>query len=116
MKTLLLALVLVLLVGCNIPKHVYDDMTIIQTNNTLVHDFNSKFLKRVQVHDSEQLNKKSKMYSISETSFRRLERALTLLSEYLESTKYLDEKQIALTNELINQIAEKVAEKVQRLR
>ena len=54
-----------------------------------------------------------KLYNINETSYKRIERGVRLLAEYVESTVYLDETQMAITNDIINKIANQLLQKME---
>ena len=112
-KLICTAIILAFFVGCNIPAQVRDDIQLIKANSSLIYSFNNEFIKRTKIQNTDEADKKMKLYNINETSYKRIERGVRLLAEYVESTVYLDETQMAITNDIINKIANQLLQKME---
>jgi hypothetical protein len=113
MKTGVVMLLLLLCIGCQVPQRVTDDIKLIEVESNAFYEFNDSFLSRSKTIAPEELEKKLKLLTLNSTANQRIVRGLRLLQEYLGSTEYVNETHLAITDEIVRKIAQKVSERLQ---
>jgi len=113
MKICIVALFLLFCIGCQAPQQVVDDIKLIEVESKAFYEFNDTFLSRSNTTTPEELEKKLKLLTLNSTANQRIVRGLRLLQEYLGSTEYINETHLAITDETIRKIAQKVSERLE---
>ena len=98
--------------GCQAPQRVVDDIQALKLQEQALYEFNSEFLTRAKCKNNEELQKKLKIVMICKIAHQRATQGLALLEEYTGSTEIISNTQLAITEENIKKIAEKVAERM----
>lgn len=99
-------------VGCQAPQRVTDDIQALKNDAKALYEFNQEFLKRTKTTNEQELQKKLRLMMISEVAHERATRGLELLHEYLGSAEFISNAQLTATEEVIEQIADRVAKKM----
>jgi len=102
----------IIIVGCQAPQRVNDDIKSLKADEQVLFDFNQEFLKRANSSNNDELQKKLKITMISQMAHQRSSRGLDLLAQYLGSTEIITSPQLTATEDIIKKIADQVAEKV----
>lgn len=101
-----------MIIGCQAPQRVVDDVQTLRLQEQALYEFNSEFLSRAKCKNNEELQKKLKLVMICKIAHQRAVQGLMLLQEYVGSTEIISNAQLVATEENIKKIAEKVAEKI----
>lgn len=97
-----------LMVGCQVPKKVHDDVKALRIDEQALFEFNQEFLKRAQSTNNDELQKKLKLTMIVQMSHERTVRGLELLESYLVSSEIITSSQLLITEDLIKRIEDLV--------
>lgn len=97
-----LSLILILsCIGCSVPTNIKEDVAIIKAEEQALYDFNFKLIKKLRADTTEDLQKKIDLLTISRIAHSRAQKGLELLAEYLDSTEYIKNEDLALGDSLI---------------